>query len=295
MLLASGTFLAPVGAAPLRKTTHASDAALARLERQVGGRLGVALLDPSTGHMSGHRVHERFAMCSTFKLPLAGAILREIDQGRLAQNQFVPYDAAQFVPNLYAPVTKRNLPQGGMGVLALAEATQTTSDNVAANLLLRLIGGPEGLTAILRGAGDRATRLDRYEPQMNRVGVQDLRDTTTPLAMAHTTAHLLTSDWLSAHSRALLTNWMEATTTGQRRIRAGLPQGWRSGDKTGTGSTPGMPDKYNDVAVTWPVGKTPRIICAFYETTQHHADMRDEDEAVLAEVGRIAVNWINAT
>lgn len=263
--------------------------ALADLEHRTGGRLGVALLDTTSGQITGHRLDERFAMCSTFKLPLAGAILREIDQGRLRPDQWVAYGKADMVA--HAPVTSQNLARGGMTVAALAEAAQTTSDNPAANLLLKLIGGPAGFTAILRAAGDTTTRLDRFEPQLNNVTGLDLRDTTTPTAMARTTTHLLTSDWLSAASRETLIGWMVATATGALRLRAGLPAAWRAGDKTGTGMVPNKHDKYNDVAIAWPPGKAPLVITAFLETRYSHPNMRSEDQAVLAEVGRIAAAW----
>lgn len=263
--------------------------ALADLERSVGGRLGVALLDTASGQITGHRLGERFAMCSTFKLPLAGAILREIDQGRLRPDQWVAYGKADMVA--HAPVTTQNLKRGGMTVIGLAEAAQTTSDNPAANLLLKLIGGPAGFTAILRSTGDTTTRLDRFEPQLNNVTGLELRDTTTPTAMARTTAHLLTSEWLSTASRETLIGWMVATATGTLRLRAGLPVAWRAGDKTGTGMVPIKHDKYNDVAIAWPPGKAPLVIAAFLETRYSHQNMRDEDQAVLAEVGRIATAW----
>lgn len=270
---------------PFASTTKA----LGELERTCGGRLGVAMLDTATGQTTGHRTGERFAMCSTFKLPLAGAVLREIDHGRMQPDQWVAYSKADLVA--HAPVTTQQLQRGGMTVAALAEAAQTTSDNPAANLLLKLLGGPAGFTAILRATGDTTTRLDRYEPQMNRVTGQDLRDTTTPAAMAHTTAHMLTSDWLTAASRETLLAWMVATTTGSERLRAGLPKDWRAGDKTGTGSIPKVHDKYNDVAIVWPPGKAPLIITSYLETHSSHPGIRDEDEAVLAEVGRIATRW----
>ena len=219
----------------------------------------------------------------------AGAILREIDQGRLKRDQWVAYGSADMVS--HAPVTSQNLERGGMTVAALAEAAQTTSDNPAANLLLKVVGGPAGFTAILRTAGDTTTRLDRFEPQMNLVTGNDLRDTTTPTAMARTTAHLLTSDWLSTVSRETLIAWMVATTTGKQRIRAGLPKDWRAGDKTGTATAPHMRDKHNDIAIAWPPGKAPLVVTAFLETRYSHPEIRDEDQAVLAEVGRIATRW----
>lgn len=290
--LASASLLAAATGAQAMQPRHSSAdtiKALADLERSVGGRLGVALLDTASGQITGHRLDERFAMCSTFKLPLAGAIMREIDQGHLRPDQWVAYGKADLVA--HAPVTTQNLKRGGMTVIGLAEAAQTTSDNTAANLLLKLIGGPSGFTAILRAAGDTTTRLDRYEPQLNNVTGLDLRDTTTPTAMARTTTHLLTGEWLSTTSRETLIGWMVATATGALRLRAGLPAAWRAGDKTGTGMVPNKHDKYNDVAIAWPPGKAPLVITAFLETRYSHQNMRDEDQAVLAEVGRIATAW----
>jgi beta-lactamase class A len=291
LLLAGTSLLLPFSGLTQAQAMPVSDLkALAALEKKVGGRLGVAVLDTGSGQLVGHRLDERFAMCSTFKMPLAAAILREVDQGRMRHDQWVTYGPADKVP--HAPITEQHLKRGGMTLVALAEAAQTTSDNVAANLLLKLVDGPAGFTTILRSAGDPITRLDRYEPHMNQVKGQDERDTTTPAAMARTTERLLTSDWLSSASREMLIGWMVATTTGDLRIRAGLPNNWRSGDKTGTGMAPGMPDKYNDVAIAWPPGKAPLVISAFYETARpHKRGMRDQDQAVLAEVGRIAANW----
>ncbi|MGL6223189.1 MAG: serine hydrolase, partial [Steroidobacteraceae bacterium] len=67
------------------------ESALGGLEFSRGGRLGVTLLDASTGDHVGWRASERFGLCSTFKLPLAGLVLREVDRGALQLDQFVPY------------------------------------------------------------------------------------------------------------------------------------------------------------------------------------------------------------
>lgn len=287
--LASTALLAQASAAQGAPRQSNCAKALSDLERRTGGRLGVAILDTANGQLVGHRIDERFAMCSTFKLPLAAALLREVDQGRLQRDQWIPLTASDMVP--HAPITSQHLAQGGMHLAEMAQAAQTTSDNPAANVLLKLLGGPAGFTAILRSTGDATTRLDRFEPQLNVVTGEDLRDTTSPAAMARTTAYLLTSDWLSKPSRDLLTQWMQETTTGSKRLRAGLPPTWRAGDKTGTAMYSNMPDKYNDVAITWPPGKAPLVIAVFFETAKPHTAMRDQDEAVIADVGRIATQF----
>jgi beta-lactamase class A len=175
----------------------------------------------------------------------------------------------------------------------MAEAVQKTSDNICANLLLRLIGGPDGFTRRVRALGDEMTRIDRYEPELNLVLPGDERDTTTPQAHARLMETLLVKDALSPSSRALLADWMVETETGLRRLRAGLPQTWRAGDKTGSAFRADMGNRTNDIAILWPPGRPAIIVTAFLETPFFNG-VRDEDEAVLAAVGRLAAAWIAA-
>ena len=167
---------------------------------------------------------------------------------------------------------------------ALCEAAVTTSDNTAANLLLREHGGPAGLTAWLRSIGDATTRLDRNEPALNEAAPGDPRDTTTPAATTATWRTLLLGDALAPASRARLTDWLVRNTTGDRRLRAGLP-GWTVGDKTGTSNT----QVSNDVAIAWPPGGgAPVIVAAYYAESPADPATRDR---VLAETGRIVAAW----
>jgi beta-lactamase class A len=277
--------------APLATRAQGADPsrALQALETRNGGRLGVAMLDTRTRRIAGHRLDERFAMCSTFKFSLAALVLREADQGRLALTERIAYTEKDLLP--VSPVTTRHLKDGGASLGVLAEAAQVTSDNAAANLLLARLGGPAGFTAKLRALGDTTTRLDRNEPQLNLVVAGDERDTTTPRAMADTVARFVAGDALAPASRDRLIEWMVRTETGLKRIRAGLPKDWKAGDKTGTGMAAEMTDKYNDLAVAFPPGRAPLVVTAFYDTDEHATDMRDEDQAVLAEVGRLAAAW----
>jgi beta-lactamase class A len=262
---------------------------LKALESRAGGRLGVCILDCATGRHAGNRMDERFAMCSTFKLPLAAVVLSEADKGRLRLTDTIAFSEKDMVA--HAPVTTPHLAKGEMTIGALAEAAQVTSDNVAANLLLKKLGGPAAFTALLRSLGDQTTRLDRNEPMLNLVLPGEVHDTTTPRAMAETTSRFLTGDLLSPTSRERLISWMVATKTGDKRIRAGLPAGWRAGDKTGTASADTMTDKINDIAIAWPPGRAPIVVTAYFDTATRSKAISDELQAVLAEVGRIASRW----
>jgi beta-lactamase class A len=286
-IAAAALLATPAGAVPAKRRFAAGE----RLQSlEVGqARLGVCFLDTATGEASGHRMEERFAMCSTFKLALVAACLREADQGRLDPAQVLAYSEKDLLP--WAPVTRRNLASGGMSIIALAQAAQEMSDGVAANLLIKRLGGPAAVTGKFREMGDTVTRLDRYEPDLGLVLSADLRDTTSPLAMAQLVGRITTGDLLQRESRERLLLWMQNTDTGPHRLRAGLPADWRTGNKTGTGRTEGTTNKCNDVAITFPPGRAPVIIAAYFDSGEYTAQTERRHEAVLAEVGRIAAQW----
>ena len=270
------------------------NAAMAALEAKAGGRLGAFVLDTASGKSTGHRHDELFGMCSTFKLALAAAVLQAGQRGTANPEKMLSFSKADIVAN--SPAATANLDagtdMGGMTMLAMAEAVQKTSDNTAANLLIREFEGPKAVTRIFRSWEDGVTRLDRYEPEMNNVPLGEVRDTTTPRAFAQMMARLLTSDAiLDAPRRQTLIQWMIDTKTGTKRIRAGLPLSWRAGDKTGSGWGSTYNNKTNDVAIFWPPARPPVIVTAYYEADGKYDEVRDADQAVLAEVGRIAAAW----
>jgi beta-lactamase class A len=116
-------------------------------------RLGVCLLDTATGEFTGNRLDERFAMCSTFKLALVAAYLRESDYGRVDLAEVLPYTKSDLLP--WAPVTGKHVTKGGLSIEVLAQAAQELSDGVAANLLVKRLGGPAAVTAKFREMGQR--------------------------------------------------------------------------------------------------------------------------------------------
>ena len=253
------------------------------------GRLGVCVLDTGSGAHVGHRLDERFALCSTFKLALAAACLREADHGRLDLSEVLPYSESDLLE--WAPVTREHLAEGGLSIGRLAQAAQEISDGTAANLLVRRLGGPAGVTARFRDMGDSVTRLDRYEPDLGLVLSADLRDTTSPAAMAQLVQRMTTGELLQPTSRDRLIEWMRNTRTGAHRLRAGLPEGWLTGNKTGTGRAEGTTNKCNDIAITWPPGRGPIVIAVYYDSGEYTPQVERRHEAVLAEVARIAAEW----
>jgi beta-lactamase class A len=254
---------------------------LATLERQYGGRLGVAILDTDSRRRIGHRVDERFLMCSTFKLLAVSAVLARVDRGVERLDRRIVFGKEAVLA--YAPVTSHRVGESGMSVAELCQAAITLSDNTAANLLLTSLGGPAAVTAFARHLGDEVTRLDRIEPELNIASAGDVRDTTTPNAMLADLHTLLLGNSLTDASRQQLAEWLRATTTGTEQLRAGVPTGWRVGDKTGSGAH----GETNDIAIIWPPQRKPLLVTAYY--AESTADIAAR-HAVLAEVGRVAIS-----
>lgn len=281
-LVASPTFASP--------SARRVDAATRLRSLEIGqARLGVCFLDTTTGEFTGSRLDENFAMCSTFKLPLVAAYLRESDYGRVDFAETLPYTKNDLLP--WAPVTGKHVAKGGLSIAVLTQAAQELSDGVAANLLVKRLGGPTAVTGRFREMGDNVSRLDRYEPDLGLVLSGDLRDTTSPIAMAQLVRRVATGSLLRPDSRQRLLQWMENTKTGPRRLRAGLPAEWRTGNKTGTGRAEGTTNKCNDIAITFPPGRSAIIISAYFDSGEYTTQVEARHEAVLAQVGRIAAEW----
>jgi beta-lactamase class A len=261
-------------------------ASFARIEAARGGRLGVVVLDTGSGARAGHRQDERFPILSTFKLLAAACVLARADAGQESIERRVRYTAAELVT--YSPVTSRHV-GAGMTLVELCEATMLTSDNTAGNLLLDAIGGPAGLTAWLRGIGDPVTRLDRRETELNEARPGDPRDTTTPAAMAADIAALALGEVLSPASRARLVRWLRDNRTGDARLRAGLPDGWSAGERTGTGGR----NTSNDVGLLFPPGGAPPLVVAAY-LTEGAEDGAQRDAALADVAAAVVAAWTAA-
>ncbi len=255
--------------------------AVRELELKSGGRLGVHFIDTADGREWGYRSDERFLMLSTFKTLASALVLRRADEGKAPLSQRIRYRQRDLVQ--WSPVTEKHVGGQGLSLAQLCEATITTSDNTAANLILRSVGGPAALTAFLRGIGDGLTRLDRLEPELNEPSPGEELDTTTPRAMARTLRTLLLGEALSPASRERLAAWLRANTTGDRRLRAGVPPSWGIGEKTGTAGS-----SANDAGIVWPPGTAPMLVSAYLADSPASAAVREQ---TLAGVGRLLAAW----
>ncbi|MCK0472325.1 class A beta-lactamase [Halalkalibacter sp. APA_J-10(15)] len=238
-----------------------------QLEKEYDARLGVYAIDTGTKETVEFREDERFAYTSTSKA-LAAAVL-------LKQNPISVLEEVRTFTNedivTYSPITE-DFVNKGMSLGEIAEAAIQYSDNTAGNLLFEELGGPDGFEKALRESGDTITKADRIEPDLNEAIPGDSRDTSTPKALATTLEVFGISEYLPADKQEIFTNWLKGNTTGDSLIRAGVPEGWEVGDKTGAGGY----GTRNDIAIVWPPNREPIIIAIMSSRTEENASFNDE-------------------
>jgi beta-lactamase class A len=257
-----------------------SPAVYEEIAAPAGGAVGFAALDLSSGRSLAWHENDAFPMQSVFKLPTAIELLHQIDRKKLALSRMVAL----------GPADARGGPTGTMAVPAkktvreLLEAMITTSDNVATDKLLSLIGGPRAVDARVRALGIDHVTI-RYAEQDLQTGKVD--NTATPAAMVALLVKIARRETgLSATSAALLDDILLRVTTGQQRIKGALPPGTPVAHKTGMSDTcDGKTDATNDVGlITLPNGH--RVAVAVFV----HASPADLAirERTIARLARLA-------
>lgn len=266
---------------PLAATARAPDhhPEFTALERALNGEIGVAAIDGASGRAIGYRQDRRFPMCSTFKTVLAAAMLARADAVPPLLDKRLALPKESFVS--YSPITGKHAGDA-MSVAELCAAALQYSDNTAANTLMRELGGPSALTQYARALGDEHFRLDRWETELNSAIPGDERDTTTPSAMAQTLRKLLLQDGLAPSRQSQLREWMLGNTTGDSRIRAAVPAGWRVADKTGTGSYASA----SDIAVIYPPDRAPIVLAIYTRQPARDAEARSD---IIAQAAKAAL------
>jgi beta-lactamase class A len=255
------------------------------LERRYDAYAGVFAADLDSGRSVAHRADDPFAMCSTFKAYAAARVLQKAQRGELNLTDEVTIDASEILPN--SPITETRV-GANMSIGELCQAALQRSDNAAGNWLLRIIGGPSRITDFARTIGDEATRLDRWEIELNSAIPGDLRDTSTPRALGTGYRTLLTGDALAPPQRDQLVGWMRANETSS--MRAGLPQGWTTADKTGGGDFAST----NDVGIAYgPDGQ--RLLLAIMARTRTNDPDAQTLRPMVGELASLLVPSLTGT
>ncbi|MEN1966687.1 class A beta-lactamase [Lentibacillus sp. N15] len=265
-----------------KETSSGKQKAFKELEHEFDARLGVYAIDTGSDQTVEYHSDERFAYASTFKALAAGAILQTKSVEEL--EKVITYSKKDLVT--YSPITEKHV-DSGMTLEEICLAALHYSDNTAANLLFAELGGPDGLEEILREIGDDTTNVNRTEPDLNEAAPGDTRDTSTPKALAKNLQTFTLSDMLPEDKRSLLIEWLKGNTTGDTLIRAGVPDGWQVGDKTGAGNY----GTRNDIAVVWPSDKRKPIVIAILSSRDKQD--ADYDDELIKKATEIAIEQLD--
>ncbi|GAA5113168.1 class A beta-lactamase [Alloalcanivorax gelatiniphagus] len=225
-----------------------------------------------------YRADERFALASTVKVPLAAVVLDQLSAADLERR--LSWTEEDLVD--HSPVTELFV-EDGMTVRQLVDAALTLSDNTATNLLFDLVGGPRAVDDRLAELGDSVTSVDRVEPDLNDWRPAEVRDTSTPRALAAVVRELTLGDALRPEDRRVLNDELGDSLTGARLVRAGVPGDWAVGDKSGSASY----GTRNDVAVVRPPGRAPWVIVVM---TSHDQPDAETDDALVAQAAEVVAD-----
>jgi beta-lactamase class A len=249
------------------------------LEKRDNAVVGLYAVNLDSNVTVAHRDNDMLAMCSTFKAYLSARVLQKAQRGELTMTDVLYVDPAAVIAN--SPISG---PKAGssLSLNELCQAALQRSDNTAANMLLRVIGGPPAITEFARSIGDDRTRLDRWETELNSALPGDPRDTSTPRALGGGIRAILTEEVLDEAHRKQLEDWMRANTTSS--MRAGLPPGWTTADKTGSGDFAST----NDVGIAFgPDGQ--RVLLAIMTRTRSTDANTPALRDLVAEVATLAL------
>lgn len=269
------------------------------LERQTGARIGVSIRHIESGRVWNWRGDERFPMMSVYKYPIAIAVLKAVDSGRLRLDEPIAIRQSDIRDGLSSFLDNKKLPAPRrFTVRELISGMVSHSDNTACDMLLARIGGPAEVTRVLRALGITGIRVDRSEYDMGRdigrLGAEgfdrDGRDSSSPSAMASLLEMTHRAELqLKPKSQQLLLRVLRETATGAKRIKAGLPAGTPLWHKTGTGRRiKGVNLATNDVGVfTLPDGTHVAIAIFVKMGTAPDAKL----ESSIAQIARQAYSF----
>jgi beta-lactamase class A len=258
---------------------------LATIATDARGQVFVACSLPGVALDCNLTPHGHPPMQSTFKLPLAVAVLQQVERGKLTLNQPIRFLPSDRYPGTYSPLQDTH-PEANVDVPLhdLLQLSVGESDNTATDILLRILGGPQAVQESMNKLGVPAIHIRDRERGLHDDFQAQYRNDAEPAAMVALLRMLADHSPLSPEHTALLNRWMTESSTGPHRIKGLLPAGTLVAHKTGTsGEHNGLAPATNDLGlITLPNGQ--RLALAIF-VADAHADEATRD-AVIARIAK---------
>lgn len=283
----------PTATAAPEKIDTALQTELAKIVEVAKGRVGVGAVLLETGQAAYLDRSGHYPMQSVYKLPIAMAVLKMVDEGKVRIDQQVSITPDDYVrQGFHSPIRNTN-PQGTvMGVAEIIRYSISESDGTASDVLLDLAGGPQSVMSYLQSIGISDLIVADSEKSISKDWETQYRNWSTPEASIRLLQALHERRaGLTAPTTSFLVNTMTNTETGDRRIKRGLPEGASLAHKTGTGGTEkGITGATNDIGIiTLPDGR--HILLAVYVSDSPESGA--VREKVMADVARAVIEkWV---
>ncbi len=283
---AAALFLASLlFAAPGARAQVALQQGIAAIASGVRGQVAVACALPGTALRCDLHPDAHPPMQSVFKLPLAIVVLQQVEQGRLSLTQtvrFLPSD--RILPHTHSALQDR-YPKADVEVPVqdLLRLAAADSDNDAADILLRTVGGPAVVNRAMASLGVAGFHLQRDEQAVDLDARLQYGNWFTPRSAVALLLRLSQHSPLTPQHTAMLLGWMTHGTL-PARLSANLPTGTVVAHRTGSGGTyRGLQPTTNDMAlITLPDGR--KLAIAVFVTDA--AATPEQCEAAIARIGR---------
>ena len=257
------------------------------------GPVGAAAMIVETGEKVSISGSEHFPMQSVYKLPIAMAILKRIDNNTLTFDDKITVQPKDFVSRREFSIATKYPKGADLPIRELLDYMISESDGTACDALMRMLGGPEVVTKNLREWGLNDIVLATYEQDMFKTPAVSFQNWSTPEAMVELLKLLQTEKVLSAERRDILLSLMIKSRPGQQRIKGLLP-GTTVAHKTGTsGTINGVTTATNDVGIVTLGNGKHLAIAVFVSSTTADEKTR---EGVIAKIARAANDcWFEPT
>lgn len=250
------------------------------------GNFGIAWKHVESGDSGVVNNLMRFPMQSVYKFPLALAVLDLVDNGKLKLKQKITITPDDYSPNTWSPIMKK-YPNANVQLTLqeILEYMVSHSDNVACDILFRLVGGPLEAEKFIHSTGVRDIAIRFTEEEMHTTWDTQFDNWCLPGAMSLLLEKFHSGEILSRSSRALVSKMMIQTTTGPKRIKGLLPAGTVVAHKTGSGSkgSDGNISALNDAGIITLPDKTHLIIVAF---VAHSPEKFEDLEHAIARISK---------
>ena len=225
---------------------------LADIAKSANGRVGVAAVLLETGEVAYLDRTGHYPMQSVYKLPIAMAVLKMLDEGKVRIDQEISITPDDFVRvGFYSPIRSNNPNGVVMQVGEILRRSISESDGTASDVLLDLAGGPPAVMSYLASIGIKDLIVADSEKSISKDWETQYRNWSTPEASAKLLRAIIERRaGLSEPTTQLLLQVMTETETGGRRIKRSVPEGASLAHKTGTGGTEGgITGATNDIGI----------------------------------------------